>query len=58
MSALHLAPEHTVLVVEDDASVRMVAAEILEDAGLRVLEAEDADRALSILAGTPYHRGG
>ena len=39
----------TVLVVEDDDLVRMNAVEMLEDAGLRVLEASDADEAWTIL---------
>ncbi|MBZ9648511.1 response regulator [Sphingobium sp. 3R8] len=41
----------TVLVVEDDALVRMHGIDILEDAGFAVLEAADADEALVILDG-------
>lgn len=39
----------TILVVEDDALVRMHGIDILEEAGFAVLEAADADEALSIL---------
>ncbi len=39
----------TVLVVEDDPLVLMVAAETLRDAGLPVVEVESADRAHEIL---------
>lgn len=39
----------TVLVVEDDPLLRMDAVDIIEDAGFRVLEAADADRALALL---------
>jgi len=38
-----------ILVVEDETLIRMVGAEILEDAGFDVLEAADADEALRIL---------
>lgn len=38
-----------VLVVEDDVLVRMIAADILADAGFCVLEAGDAEQALLIL---------
>lgn len=39
----------TVLVVEDDALVRMHGIDILEEAGFAALEAADADEALLIL---------
>lgn len=39
-----------ILVVEDEALVRMHGMDILEDAGFEVLEAADADEALAILA--------
>jgi CheY-like chemotaxis protein len=42
-----------VLVVDDDASVRAVGADILADAGFAVLEACNADEALRILAAHP-----
>jgi signal transduction histidine kinase len=41
----------TILLVEDNAGVREYAVSVLEDLGYRVLEAADADAALSILAG-------
>ena len=39
----------TILVVEDEALIRMVSADILGDAGFRVLEAANADEAIDIL---------
>jgi len=41
----------TVLVVEDEPLVRMMAVEIFKDAGYRVCEAADARGALAILQG-------
>jgi CheY-like chemotaxis protein len=38
-----------VLVVEDDALVRMVACELVEEAGFVAVEARDADQAVAIL---------
>jgi CheY-like chemotaxis protein len=40
-----------VLVVEDNAFVRLVARDMLEDAGFEVLEADTADAALAVLEG-------
>ena len=40
----------TVLIVEDDALVRMHGVGIFEDAGFRVLDADSADEALVILS--------
>ncbi|MCP1549943.1 MULTISPECIES: response regulator [Methylorubrum] len=40
-----------ILVVEDECFVRMVAVDMLEDAGLPVAEASDADAALRLLEG-------
>jgi PAS domain S-box-containing protein len=42
----------TILIVEDDAAVRIAAVTILENLGYRVLEAEDGRAALAIL-GSP-----
>lgn len=39
----------TVLVVEDDALVRMAAVDLIEAAGFATVEAENADQAISIL---------
>ena len=41
--------EVIVLVVEDEPLVRMYAVDVLEDAGLSVVEAADADAALAVL---------
>jgi CheY-like chemotaxis protein len=38
-----------ILVVEDDVLVRMIAADILSDAGFRTLEAHDAREAMKLL---------
>ena len=42
-----------VLVVEDEAFVRMIAAEYLEDAGFKVVEAANADEAWRVLESKP-----
>jgi DNA-binding NtrC family response regulator len=39
----------TVLIVEDEALVRMHGVDLLQDAGFLVLEAADADEALTVL---------
>jgi CheY-like chemotaxis protein len=44
-----LAPGPVVLVVEDEPLVRMVAVDILEEAGFQVLEASTADYAITVL---------
>lgn len=44
---------HTLLLVEDDPLVRMTLVEGLTDAGFNVLEAEDAEAALGLLARRP-----
>ncbi len=41
----------TVLVVEDDANIRDISAEVLGDAGLTVITAESGEAALTILRG-------
>jgi PAS domain S-box-containing protein len=47
----HAARTGTVLVVEDDAVVRMLAIDLLHDQGYRVLEARDGHEAMALLAG-------
>jgi CheY-like chemotaxis protein len=42
-----------ILVVEDEALVRMMLVDVLEDAGFKVMEAAHADEALQILAAVP-----
>jgi len=43
--------EHdTILIVEDEVLIRIIAADALEDSGFTVLEASDAAEALRILA--------
>ena len=42
-------PAALVLVVEDDALLRMHAAEMIEEAGFQVLEANGADAAIVLL---------
>ena len=43
--------QQTVLLVEDDESVRAVVVDMLEEGGYRVLEAEGAERALELAEG-------
>lgn len=42
-------PKPVILVVEDEPDERFLAAEMLEDTGFEVVEAETAERALAIL---------
>ena len=42
-----------ILVVEDEALVRMMLVDLLDDAGFKVMEAAHADEALLILAAVP-----
>ena len=42
-----------VLVVDDEAILRFIVSEVLEDNGFQVLEAEDAEAALEVLADQP-----
>lgn len=44
----------SILVVDDDPTVRMIASEILTGAGHQVSEAEDGDEALKLVAETPF----
>ncbi|WP_040638895.1 response regulator [Microvirga lotononidis] len=46
-------PPALVLVVEDEALVRMTLVDVLEDAGFKVLEAAHADEALQHLQAVP-----
>lgn len=48
-----MSPLRHVLLVEDDPLVRMTLVEGLADAGFEVLEAEDAESALRVLAHHP-----
>lgn len=43
----------TVLLVEDEALIRLMVADGLRDQGLQVLEASNADEALAILENSP-----
>ena len=43
----------TVLVVEDDAIIRLSAVALVEDQGFAVLEAESADEAIALLGRHP-----
>lgn len=43
----------TILVVEDEAFIRMDLVDFFEDAGFTVLEAEGADEAVALLADHP-----
>ena len=42
-----------VLVVDDEAVLRLIASDVLEESGFQVLEAEDAKAALKVLAEHP-----
>ena len=44
-----LPPPPVVLLVEDDTLVRTVVATFMEDEGMEVVEASDADKALEVL---------
>ena len=46
-------PSATILVVDDEAEVRMIVAEFLEDTGYRVLQAEGGLAALRMLETDP-----
>jgi CheY-like chemotaxis protein len=46
----------TVLIVDDDELVRELGAELLSDAGFRVLKAGNGDEALSLLESDPNVR--
>ncbi len=42
-------PKHLILVVEDEALIRMHSAEMIRDLGFEVIEAVDADEAVYLL---------
>ena len=46
-------PKTTVLVVEDEPLIRILAVEFIEEAGFEVVEAENADEAVQILESRP-----
>jgi two-component system, response regulator PdtaR len=46
-------PKDVVLVVEDEALVRMNSADLIRDLGFDVVEAVDADHAVSLLESIP-----
>lgn len=46
-------PQRVVLAVEDDVLVRIFVADVLADAGYRVLEASSATEALTVLRARP-----
>jgi CheY-like chemotaxis protein len=46
-------PKSSVLVVEDEMFIRMLAVDTLEDGGYVILEAGDAREALALLEQTP-----
>jgi CheY-like chemotaxis protein len=46
-------PKDVVLVVEDEALVRMNSADLIRDLGFEVIEAVDADHAVSLLESMP-----
>lgn len=46
-------PRDVVLVVEDEALVRMNSADLIRDLGFEVIEAVDADHAVSLLESMP-----
>ena len=43
-------PRPLILVVEDEALVRMTLVDVLDDAGFKVIEAAHADEALRVLS--------
>jgi CheY-like chemotaxis protein len=49
MSSAYAASRPVVLIVEDDFLIRLHAARIIEEAGFDVIEASNADDAISIL---------
>ena len=56
MQAKPAKPRCAVLIVEDEALIRLSGADVLAEAGFEVLEADNAGEALRILEGTPNVR--
>jgi two-component system, response regulator PdtaR len=56
MSAKPAKRRHVVLIVEDEPLVRLTGADLLAEAGFKVLEAGNADEALRIIEATPEVR--
>ncbi len=48
-----MSEEHRILVVEDDELIRMDAAEMIRSLGFEVIEAANADKAITLLETTP-----
>lgn len=46
-------PQHTVLVVDDDAIIRYELVDLLEEHGFAVLDASDADEAIATMENHP-----
>ncbi len=46
-------PRKTVLVVDDDPLIRMLAADMVTDAGFAAIEAHNADEAIEVLEANP-----
>lgn len=57
MSKLQPDPKPVILVVDDDALLRFLAVDILEAAGFAVIEAENAEGALTLLKARPEIAG-
>jgi CheY-like chemotaxis protein len=55
MTLEQVAPRTVVLLVEDEPLVRMVGADLLEEAGFEVVEASNGDEALSVLETGPMY---
>jgi len=51
-----LQPASTILFVEDEALIRLVGVDMLEDEGFEVIEAGTADEAIAILEAEPKVR--
>lgn len=53
MPVTDTARQGLVLIVEDEPLMRMMAIDVVEEAGLRALQAADADQAMAILESRP-----